>query len=299
MTRFLRIIGLLVCVVGLGLVLLLQANRFYSLPEVYPAQVAAENIAPANPGIMQASAQELNGAATNLESMIKSDGDLEHMPIVMEFKGASIRREPIIEKTLSQPDALSFPLSQPEPSPTVESTAPLSSTQLNGQIQTTPQQETRNAITRLVIPALKLDAEVKYVQITGNTWDLDDLGQSVAWLGSIQSNDSGRNLVLAGHVTELDGGHGPFRYLSRLKPGAQLTVYSERHLYTYRVRELSLVEPEDAYILEDTENPRLTLLTCATWNKNTKSYLHRQVVIADLIETELIFRENSPPFKYR
>jgi LPXTG-site transpeptidase (sortase) family protein len=120
-----------------------------------------------------------------------------------------------------------------------------------------------NAITRLVIPDLRLDAQVKYVPFQGNTWNVNDLGQSVAWLGTMNGDDTVRNLVLAGHVTVFDGSHGPFRYLSRLTPGAQLTVFSERYVYLYRVRELSLVEPEDAYITENTEDSQLTLITCA------------------------------------
>jgi LPXTG-site transpeptidase (sortase) family protein len=95
-----------------------------------------------------------------------------------------------------------------------------------------------------------------------------------------------RNLVLAGHVTVRDGSHGPFRYVSRLAPGARLIVYTERYIQTYQVRELSLVDPEDAYVTEDTTQSQLTLLTCATWNEKTKTYLRRQVIIADLIKVE-------------
>jgi LPXTG-site transpeptidase (sortase) family protein len=137
-----------------------------------------------------------------------------------------------------------------------------------------------------VIPDLRLDAQVNYVPFQGNTWELDDLGQSVAWLGNTTDDLTVRNLVLAGHITVRDGSHGPFRYLSRLSPGARLTVYSERYIYTYQVRELYLVYPQDAQITENTTESQLTLLTCATWNEKTKTYLRRQIVVADLVKVE-------------
>jgi LPXTG-site transpeptidase (sortase) family protein len=102
--------------------------------------------------------------------------------------------------------------------------------------------------------------------------------------------ETAKNLVLAGHITVWDGTHGPFRYLSRLEPGAKIMVYTNQYIYTYQVREILIVKPEDAYLTKDTSNSQLTLLTCATWNEKTKSYLRRQVVFADLLEVEPYFQ---------
>ena len=265
MARFFRITGLFICVSGLGLVLLMAASRFYSPPEAYPVQAAVEIEIPTDPEIKFSDSQEVTGS--------------------------QIDQQPAIIPTVIQPEALLFSVPKIDQNPTEETAASENSTLYNEKSLATSSQEQSNAITRLVIPELRLDAPVEYVPFTVFTWELDDLGQSVAWLGNMKGDEIARNLVLAGHATVFDGSHGPFRYLSRLTPGAELIVYSERYVYFYRVRELSLVEPEDAHITENTAESQLTLVTCATWNEETKSYLRRQVVIADLLKVEPIPQE--------
>jgi LPXTG-site transpeptidase (sortase) family protein len=265
MARFLRIIGLFICVSGLGLVLLLATSRFYLPPEADPVQVAAEIEIPSDHEIKFSDSRELNGS--------------------------KISQQPAIIPTVTQPEALLFPVLEIDQNPTEETAASVNSTLNNEKNLSTSSQEQSNAITRLVIPELRLDAPVEYVPFTAFTWEIDDLGQSVAWLGNMKGDGIARNLVLAGHATVFNGSHGPFRYLSRLTPGAELIVYSERYVYFYQVRELSLVEPEDAYITENTADSQLTLVTCATWNEKTKSYLRRQVVIADLLKVEPLPQE--------
>ena len=265
MARFLRVTGLFICVSGLGLVLLLATSRFYSPPEAYPVQAAAEIKIPIDQEIPFPASRELN------------------VPL--------IDQQPAIIPTVTQPEALLFSVPEIDQNPTEETAVSVNLTLNNEKTLSTSSREQSNAITRLVIPELRLDAPVEYVPFTVFTWKLDDLGQSVAWLGSMKGDGIARNLVLAGHATVFDGSHGPFRYLSRLTPGAELIVYSERYVYFYRVRELSLVEPEDADITENTADSQLTLVTCATWNEKTKSYLRRLVVIADLLKVEPIPQE--------
>lgn len=265
MARFFRITGLFICVSGLGLVLLLATSRFYSPPEAYPVQAAAEIEIPSDHEIKFSNWREITGS--------------------------QIDQQPVIIPTVTQPEALLFSVPEIDQDPTEETAASVNSTINNEKKLSTSSREQSNAITRLVIPELRLDAPVEYVPFTVFTWELDDLGQSVAWLGNMKGDGIARNLVLAGHATVFDGSHGPFRYLSRLTPGAELIVYTERYVYSYRVRELSLVEPEDAHITENTAESQLTLVTCATWNEKTKSYLRRLVVIADLLKVEPIPQE--------
>jgi LPXTG-site transpeptidase (sortase) family protein len=265
MARFLRVTGLFICVSGLGLVLLLATSRFYSPPAAYPVQAA-------------------------VEIEIPSDHEIEFSGW-RELTGSQIDQQSAITPSVTQAGALLFSVPEIDQNPIEETSASVNSTLNNEKTLSTSSQEQSNAITRLVIPELRLDAPVEYVPFTVFTWELDDLGQSIAWLGSMKGDGIARNLVLAGHATVFDGSHGPFRYLSRLTPGAELIVYSERYVYFYRVRELSLVEPEDADITENTADSQLTLVTCATWNEKTKSYLRRLVVIADLLKVEPIPQE--------
>jgi LPXTG-site transpeptidase (sortase) family protein len=145
----------------------------------------------------------------------------------------------------------------------------------------------RSAIpTRLVIPSLKVDTQIVSILIGETTWNLDGLGDKIAWLERSPNDQPLNNTVLAGHVTLFNGSNGPFRYLSRLKPGSKIIVFNGDQAMTYQVRDLSLVYPDGIEVLKDTKNKELTLLTCITWDETTKSYLRRLVVRADLVEIE-------------
>lgn len=140
--------------------------------------------------------------------------------------------------------------------------------------------------TRLEIPELKLDVQVRFAPFQENTWDLSDLGQDVAWLGSIDGHPLDKGLVLAGHITVRNGDHGPFRFLGRLQRGALIHLHTERQTYAYRVTERFVVEPEDSDFIARRPKSQLTLITCVTWDEATKSYLNRQIVVAQLISPE-------------
>jgi LPXTG-site transpeptidase (sortase) family protein len=145
-----------------------------------------------------------------------------------------------------------------------------------------------NEFERLVIPTLKVDAQLISKPYSQLSWDLTDLGHSIALLGDISEQETKNNTVLAGHVTVRNGSNGPFRYLSRLNSGDKLILYTERSKYTFIVREQVLVYPEETSVIKDTPHPQLTLITCTTWDEKTLSYLRRRVVFADLEKVELI-----------
>jgi LPXTG-site transpeptidase (sortase) family protein len=141
-------------------------------------------------------------------------------------------------------------------------------------------------IQRIRIPSLKVDAQVVDIPFNGETWDISSLGHDIARLGEVPGEDSGENMVLAGHFsigwTEL----GPFRYISRLAVGAPILIYTDRMVYTYQVREHAVVGDQDERVLAHTSKPQLTLLTCETWDEEARRFLRRRVVIADLVQSE-------------
>jgi len=139
-------------------------------------------------------------------------------------------------------------------------------------------------MTRLVIPFLDVDVAVKGMQFDGNSWDVGQLAQQVGWLETTSLPGSGGNTVLAGHITDELNADGPFRYLLYLQPGEKIYAYTERAVYVYQVRDQGIVSPEKNWVLSPTENPQLTLLTCAAWDDASKSYLLRRAVFADLTE---------------
>ncbi len=139
---------------------------------------------------------------------------------------------------------------------------------------------------RVVIPSLKVNANLISKSYSQLTWDLTNLGQDVAALEDIPEQQSENNIVLAGHVTVYNGSNGPFRYLWKLGPGQQIILFNDQFKYTYTVRDQVLVYPDERSVLEDTAFPQLTLITCTTWDEETLSYLRRRVVFADLEQIE-------------
>ncbi len=143
-----------------------------------------------------------------------------------------------------------------------------------------------SAIQEIVIPALDLDAVVKYVPFDGYTWLITGLRQEVAWMGDTSWPGLGGNTALAGHVTLRAGDDGPFRNLSNLAPGDTITIYTLENEYTYQVREQKTVSDGDFSILDSSQAAQLTLITCDGWDPENKIYLTRLVVFSDLVSVE-------------
>jgi LPXTG-site transpeptidase (sortase) family protein len=140
-------------------------------------------------------------------------------------------------------------------------------------------------VVRLGIPAINLDAVVKYVPFDGQSWMISGLKQEIAWLGNTSWPGLGGNTALAGHVTLTGMGNGPFRYLDQLHTGDTVQIYTEDYLYTYKVREQTVVDEGELWVTEPTDNPQITLITCTDWNDEFKHYVKRLIVFADLKDT--------------
>ena len=145
-----------------------------------------------------------------------------------------------------------------------------------------------SAITRIVIPILMLDTEVKYVPYDGFTWMITGLRQEVAWMGDTSWPGLGGNTGLAGHVTVSGMGDGPFRHLDELPNGELVLLYTEKNIYTYQVRESKVTDDGDMTVTSPSENPQISLITCVDWDQENRTYLNRLVVFADLVRTEPI-----------
>jgi LPXTG-site transpeptidase (sortase) family protein len=145
-----------------------------------------------------------------------------------------------------------------------------------------------SVVTRIVIPALLLDTEVKYVPYDGVSWLITGLRQEVAWMGNTSWPGLGGNTGLAGHITVAGMGDGPFRHLDELPKGELVLLYTEKNIYTYQVRESKVTDDGDMSVTAPTDNPQISLITCINWDQESRTYLNRLVVIADLINTEPI-----------
>ena len=138
-------------------------------------------------------------------------------------------------------------------------------------------------VTRIQIPALKLDSGVKRVTYAGGAWDISSLGRWVGWLETTSLPDLGGNTVLIGHLDLQGGADGPFLQLAQLKPGMEIVVTSEEILYHFRVIQQRVVESNDITVLDQTGFPKLTLLTCfePSWDIKAQTYRQRLIIVAE------------------
>ncbi len=101
--------------------------------------------------------------------------------------------------------------------------------------------------------------------------EIPRLGVSVV----VRSGSDARTLQLAvGHIpgTALPGDPGNvglaghrdtfFRRLRDIKPDDDIVVTTPQGVFTYRVERTVVVEPEDVWVLDPTDTPTLTLVTC-------------------------------------
>jgi sortase A len=106
---------------------------------------------------------------------------------------------------------------------------------------------------RIQIPAIGIDAPI----VQGDGWEQlkKGVGQHI---GSADPGEKG-NVVLSAH-NDIFG--EIFRDLDRLKPGDEITVYTNQRAYTYVVSETQVVEPTQVGLMDNTSQPTLTLISC-------------------------------------
>jgi len=136
-------------------------------------------------------------------------------------------------------------------------------------------------VNRIAIPAMNLDTIVKFVPFDGKSWAIGGLKQEVAWMGETSWLGLGGNTGFAGHVDLADGSEGPFWNLSTLKAGDTVILYTEQNQYTYTVLEQKVVDDYDMGVLDETEDATITLITCAAWNNELRTYMKRLIVTAE------------------
>lgn len=154
----------------------------------------------------------------------------------------------------------------PEPPPTkVVRVPPVAATKPNG---------TSALPTRLIIPAIGLDVPIKEVFIVNNQWE-------IAHYAAGYMNGSGLpgvpgNLAISGHA----GLYGAvFAGLGALNPGDDIYIDAVGKRYHYRLRTASAVWPNQTEVLDSTETPTMTLITCTNWDTQ------RLVAQADFVDS--------------
>ena len=192
------------------------------------------------------------------------------------------------------PTPRSKPLQLPTPLATSGDTATLlPDTLIAGQApwtnSTTGDNEPPSGPTRLVIPALQLDADIQPVSLVSKDdgmkqhkeWSVPK-EYAAGWHDESASLGQPGNTVLNGH----NNVHGAiFRDLEYLEPGLEIILYDNDRSYTYEVVQQEFLEETgqslqtrvmNARWILPTSDERVTIVTCWPNTSNT----HRIVVIA-------------------
>lgn len=113
-------------------------------------------------------------------------------------------------------------------------------------------------------------------------WDITYLQDLVGHLEGTPWLGEG-NTVLAGHFEDELGRPGPFRYLYEAKEGDRILIQDGKDavLQVYVVTVVTRTTPDDLEVLRNTDDTRLTLITCDSWNPERSGYDDRLVVIAE------------------
>lgn len=135
----------------------------------------------------------------------------------------------------------------------------------------------------IVIPRINVDAPIVYMESADNKQILEDIKEGVGhYLDTAMPGEVG-NVFMTGHSSYYwwSGGkyNQVFVLLDRLEPGDLIYIYYQGGKYIYRVSGSMVVRPEQVSVLEQTDRPILTLMTCVPAGTN----LRRLIVQADLI----------------
>jgi LPXTG-site transpeptidase (sortase) family protein len=145
--------------------------------------------------------------------------------------------------------------------------------------------------TRLVIPAIKLDAPIETVSwhtVDGvSQWDVPD-HFAAGWLKTSALLGKPGNTALTGHHNIAGE---VFRNLVKLQPGDSVILYAHDQAFYYEVASRRIlpergqsdeVRRANARWIQPTDDERITLITCWPYTSNT----HRLVIVAKPIAPE-------------
>ncbi len=114
----------------------------------------------------------------------------------------------------------------------------------------------------LIIPKLNINHTI----IQGVDWQALQQGIGMLPNGVTPSADEG-NIVLAAH-NDIYG--EIFRYLDQLVPGDKFQIQTRTGVYTYTVTGTLIVEPTAVEVMDPTERPTATLISCYPYRVNNK-----------------------------
>lgn len=137
---------------------------------------------------------------------------------------------------------------------------------------------------KLAIPNLNVQTDIVGVLPNNKGWDLTWLWNQAGYLQGTAFPTYEGNSVITAHVSLPNGKPGPFANLSSLKYDDPIEVKAWGNIYTYRVRSVERVSPDDRSAFRHEEGSWLTLITCQGFDEASGKYLWRMVIRAALVE---------------
>jgi LPXTG-site transpeptidase (sortase) family protein len=142
-------------------------------------------------------------------------------------------------------------------------------------------------ITHLEIPSIGLSVDVVPAALIerdgGLTWEVPafKVGHAETTAGAGQLG----NGVLLGHVTSLRSGN-VFQDLDHVQVGDTVRVFAEADRFDYRVLSAAHVPRTDSTVLDQSDQPVVSLITCTgIWLPTIWDYTERLVVRAEFVDT--------------
>ncbi len=123
---------------------------------------------------------------------------------------------------------------------------------------------------RLEVPAINIDAPI----VAGTDWEA--LKRGVGHQPGTGLPGQRGNVVLSAH-NDIYG--EIFRYLDQLAVGDTFTIHTLTQRYTYVIREVQIVRPQDVWVMDPTHNPTATLISCYPYQVDNQ----RIVVFGELL----------------
>lgn len=125
---------------------------------------------------------------------------------------------------------------------------------------------------QLVIPSIFLNETI----LEGNTIGTADNGP---WRRPLSGNpEAGGNTVIVGHRWTYRAARDIFFHLDKVAVGDPIALYWNKKEYIYKVTAISVVQPHEIWVEEQTDTPTVTLYTCTpVWSSR-----QRLVVRAEL-----------------
>ncbi|HEY0755571.1 MAG TPA: class F sortase [Ktedonobacteraceae bacterium] len=173
---------------------------------------------------------------------------------------------------------------QPSPSPTIlPNPTPTSTSNISNQVHPS----------RLLIPALQVDAPVENVGITSNgdlATPTHDPWEGVGWYANGAYPGTKGSSVIDGHLDRPGGSPAVFWFLHNLHAGDTVEVKeSNEKILHFRVTDVEFYAPQSAplqQIFGDSSGKFLNLITCAgDWIPSQKQTTLRLVVYTSLISS--------------